>query len=333
MQAVANWKQIQGRIRKARTSSDPAGELAQLFEKFRDAMVAFELAKLLEKSGQNDEAARWYATAAEHFRRAEWKKKANEALARLGQTRPEPAVIDIAAEASPREEAAPPPEQQVLPLELAPEAEATTAEEEETPTETPRGKRRRRGRRGGRGRRRGQAKQEPTPPPAPPIEPAAPQWQPVAAPAPPPEPEPVSSAPAPQVRGRAGEPAMASRMAQLEMQLRRLIAGPQYGLDELEHAPVGPGVLLLSDSDQVTHYYVEACRTIRIALANVKGSDKGRRSEGSVRKRLAEHLGISETRVAKYLKEHCVVRWLQLDEGASHLAHFAIAILQPVLNQ
>jgi hypothetical protein len=26
-------------------------------------------------------------------------------------------------------------------------------------------------------------------------------------------------------------------------------------------------------------------------------------------------------------------RWLQLDEGASHLAHFAIAMLRPALNE
>jgi hypothetical protein len=37
--------------------------------------------------------------------------------------------------------------------------------------------------------------------------------------------------------------------------------------------------------------------------------------------------------VSSYLKEHCAVRWLQLDEGASHLAHFAIAVLRPVVNE
>jgi len=32
------------------------------------------------------------------------------------------------------------------------------------------------------------------------------------------------------------------------------------------------------------------------------------------------------------LKDHCAVRWLQLDEGASLLAHFGIAVLRPALN-
>ena len=35
----------------------------------------------------------------------------------------------------------------------------------------------------------------------------------------------------------------------------------------------------------------------------------------------------------KYLKDHCAVRWLQLDEGARELAHFAIAVLRPVVNE
>jgi hypothetical protein len=28
-----------------------------------------------------------------------------------------------------------------------------------------------------------------------------------------------------------------------------------------------------------------------------------------------------------------VVRWLQLDEGAPYLAHYAIAMLRPILNE
>jgi predicted transcriptional regulator len=51
-----------------------------------------------------------------------------------------------------------------------------------------------------------------------------------------------------------------------------------------------------------------------------------------VRSRLAEHLGISDAKVSQYLKQHCLVRWLQLDEEAPHLAHFAIAVLKPPLN-
>ena len=81
---MADWKQITARIRRARTSKDPAGQLSNLFQKTRDAMVAFELAKLLETSGQNSEAVKWYVTAAERFRRADWKSKAKEAIARLG---------------------------------------------------------------------------------------------------------------------------------------------------------------------------------------------------------------------------------------------------------
>jgi hypothetical protein len=48
---------------------------------------------------------------------------------------------------------------------------------------------------------------------------------------------------------------------------------------------------------------------------------------------LAEYLGIPETRVAKYLGDHCVVRWLQMDEDAAHFAHFLVAVLRPALNE
>jgi hypothetical protein len=37
--------------------------------------------------------------------------------------------------------------------------------------------------------------------------------------------------------------------------------------------------------------------------------------------------------VAKYMKDHCAVRWIQLDEGAADLAHFAMAVLRPVVNE
>ena len=81
---MADWKQITARIRRARTSKDPAGQLSNLFQKTRDAMVAFELAKYFETSGQNADAAKWYSAAAERFRRADWKTKAQEAVVRLG---------------------------------------------------------------------------------------------------------------------------------------------------------------------------------------------------------------------------------------------------------
>jgi hypothetical protein len=127
---------------------------------------------------------------------------------------------------------------------------------------------------------------------------------------------------------------MASRLAHLESQLRRLIASPLHRLDEADQAPAGPGVFVVTDSDQTTYYYIEDCQTLRIGIANLLRAERGggRRGGESLRTRFAEHLGISESRVTKYLKEHCAVRWLQLDEGAAPLAHFAIAVLQPVLN-
>src|ERR1700730_721152 len=92
---VSDWRQIQARIRKARTSADPPGQLAALYERTRDAMVAFELAQIHEKTGANSEAARWYTAAAERFRRTQWKQKAEEALTRLG------APIPVAPAAAP----------------------------------------------------------------------------------------------------------------------------------------------------------------------------------------------------------------------------------------
>src|SRR5580692_9716202 len=83
-QHMADWKQITARIRRARTGKDPVGQLSNLYEKTRDAMVAFELARYFETAGQNPEAAKWYLAAAERFRRADWKTKAQEAAARLG---------------------------------------------------------------------------------------------------------------------------------------------------------------------------------------------------------------------------------------------------------
>src|SRR5690349_25039017 len=81
---MADWKQITARIRRARGSKDPAGQLSNLFQKTRDAMVAFELARHFETSGQNVDAVTWYNTAAQRFRRADWKTKALEAVTRLG---------------------------------------------------------------------------------------------------------------------------------------------------------------------------------------------------------------------------------------------------------
>ncbi len=89
---MADWRQIQARIRKAKNSPDAQAKLSELFQRTRDAMVAWELAAIEEKAGRNDEAGKWYGIAAQRFRRTEWKKKAEEALVRLGIALPAAAV-------------------------------------------------------------------------------------------------------------------------------------------------------------------------------------------------------------------------------------------------
>jgi hypothetical protein len=134
-------------------------------------------------------------------------------------------------------------------------------------------------------------------------------------------------------RVRSGDPALSSRMAQLESQLRRLLACTIHSLDQADEAPAGPGVFLITDTDQTTYYYAEACQTLRVGIGNMLRSGRGSREGANVKEKLAEHLGINEARVGKYLKEHCGVRWLQLDEGAPLLAHFAVAVLRPISNE
>src|SRR5271154_1155113 len=85
-QLMADWKQITARIRRARTGKDPAAQLSNLFTKTRDAMVAFELARYFESTGNNDDAGKWYLTAAQRFRRSDWKTKAQGSATRLGAT-------------------------------------------------------------------------------------------------------------------------------------------------------------------------------------------------------------------------------------------------------
>ena len=116
------------------------------------------------------------------------------------------------------------------------------------------------------------------------------------------------------------------------MNFRRLLSSAPTRLDSADKAPAGPGVWVLTDSDLTTYYYVESCQTLRVASPNVLRGGSGRKGE-SLRPRLAEHLGIPESRVAKYLGDHCVVRWLQMDEDAAHFAHFLIAVLRPTLNE
>jgi hypothetical protein len=116
-------------------------------------------------------------------------------------------------------------------------------------------------------------------------------------------------------------------------------------MEEADEAPAGPGVFLLSDSDQITSYYVEACQTLRVGIGNLVrggrggGASKGTRggrggysADSGLKAKLAEHLEIGEAKVGQYLKDHCVVRWIQLDDDAPLLAHFAIAVLRTPLN-
>ena len=411
---MSDWRQIQARIRKAKTSTDPATKLSELYQRTRDAMVAWELGAVEEKGGRTDQAVKWYTTAAQRFRRAEWKKKAEEALLRLGAEAP--AVSDLASAGA----SAPPatfddsrvslalgeiPEDESPEtLSREPAAEAVPEAPDKFVSDAPNyaaqsytvaepgnaaaaarsegQRRRRRGRRGGRGRHRkpaaGQSPSLPaqafTPPP-----PEAPMRQPDFTPRPSavqpaayatpsqtdeqrlevrhdrrasdreefpsarPEYAPPQSPSERVTRGRAGDPALASRMAHLESMLRRLLSSPLHRLDEVDDAPAGPGVFLLTDSDQTTSYYIEACQTLRIGLGNLvrgsRGAGKGRRptgrgySEGGdLKEKLADHLGINQSKVSQYMKDHCVVRWIQLDEDAPHLAHFAIAVLRSALN-
>ena len=95
---MADWKQITARIRRARTSKDPAAQLTNLYEKTQDAMVAFELARHFETAGQAAESGKWYIAAAGRFRRADWKVKALESAVRLGCDVPEGSLEAARAE-------------------------------------------------------------------------------------------------------------------------------------------------------------------------------------------------------------------------------------------
>jgi hypothetical protein len=359
---MADWKQITARIRRARTGKDPVGQLSNLYEKTRDAMVAFELARYFETAGQNPEAAKWYLAAADRFRRADWKTKAQEAAVRLGG---EVAAVDP-AHSSGDIILTPPPvsdPESARSSEETPAAFETSAASAASETDAedasakPAGespdssdkKRRRRGRRGGRNRRKGEAPKSPAAAsraaePATPTkglpsrvfdEPVEPRLsRAVESRATPALPvEPISDPGGPSVRGRSGDPGLSSRLSLLEMQLRRLLTCPPVKLSEADHAPVGPGVFVLTDSDLTSYYYVEACQTLRIAVGNLLRGGASRRGADSLKPQLAEHLGIPESRVTKYLADHCVVRWLQLDEGASHFAHFVTAVIRPTLNE
>jgi hypothetical protein len=381
---MADWKQITARIRRARTSKDPAGQLSALYEKTHDAMVAFELAKYFETLANNADAAKWYSTAAERFRRADWKTKAQEAAVRLGAEPGAKTTTSSTEQASslilpvPLPEPGMPFEQtaavfqaivsesvsgpgaplsssgaeDAIETDSSGNEEASSSKAASTELDSDEKRRRRRGRRGGRNRRkvgsaadttgssrlpsapnarRGATSPAATSLPATPSEPEPPQTTRRGMPTLPVEPLPEFTTPGP--RGRYGDPGLSSRISLLEMQFRRLLTCEAVKLEEANHAPVGPGVFVLTDSDLTSYYYVESCQTLRIAVANLLRGNASRRGAESITKQLAEHLGIPEARVPKYLAEHCVVRWLQLDEGASHFAHFVIAVLRPILNE
>jgi len=356
-QRMADWKQIQARIRRAKASSDARGKLAELYEKTRDAMVAFELARHLEQAGEVADAGRWYASAAQGFRRPQWKAKAEEALGRLGTPPNTEPPMALAGEAAPPLEPAAVPAQENSAHDEEPTVAPPPAAVQAGAIQEGR-KRRRRGVRGGRRHRRGRgkrdaaiastAKAEALPAAARQGEGAPPSavefaWRQsplettsvVPQEAPSREEEEVPRRVA-GPRGRAGDPGLSSRIAFLESQLRRLLVAPPARPDQADRAPAGPGVFLLADSDQLTNYYVEACQTLRIGVGNLLKERRhapGRPAGGSLRARLAKHLGISEARASKYLADQCMIRWLQLDEETDYLANFAIAVLRPVLNR
>src|ERR1700691_5486407 len=383
MPAMADWRQIQARIRKAKNSPDAHAKLSELYQRTHDGMVAWELALIQEKAEIADEAVKWYTVAAEKFRRAEWKKKAEEALTRLGAALPAGSAISMDAgvnteeplntisDTSDEEQAAAPlapgeiRESDDEGLSSESPAKISAASESDDPAKKKR-------RRGGRGRRRKGAGTAPglpsqafaetsvpssvvptrqqaprAPAPRTPVQERAPAaYEPAVIPHEPPERLRAEHA-APMLpsertaHGRAGDPALASRMSHLESMLRRLVASPLHRLDT-EDAPAGPGVFLLSDSDQITSYYVEACQTLRVGVGNLVRGTRGsgaKTTRGSrpsfdsgLKSKLAEHLGITEAKVSQYLKDHCVVRWIQMDDDAPHLAHFAIGVLRTPLN-
>ena len=304
-------------------------------------MVAFELARYFEANGNNADAGRWYLTAAERFRRADWKNKAQESATRLGATEPAeiPAPIRRAEKSA---DTAP-----VAELEVEPAAQPMVATREmiEAPpaaTTGPGGQEHRRGRgrraeREQRGHRQrsghaGTARERHREPEvrreaAEEAETRHRQKETHRAGR-------EAAEAAPSLRGKYGDPGLSSRLTQLEMNFRRLLACPPTKLDEAGKAPAGPGVWVLTDSDLTTYYYVEACQTLRVAIPAILRGNAARRGESvAIKPALSEHLGIPEARVAKYLQDHCVVRWLQMDEDASHFAHFLIAVLRPALNE
>jgi hypothetical protein len=377
---VTDWRQIRARIRRAKTGPDAAVRLEQLFDKTRDAMVAFELAQLEEAAGRIERATEWYKRAWQRFRRSEWKQKAEEALTRHGVPIPTETAAGQQENETPAhgaaEEASTEPEVEAGP-EAKEEAEAETeppaiaATEAQPAQATPRpdegeaqagARHRRRRRRGGRGRGRGKGRAQAAERPE--AEAPAPQAPEAAPPHPPavrakeperrPQPErrpalerrPVreherepererehAREPLPPIHiYRRGEPALASEIKALEAKLRQLLAAHPYHLDDVNELPASPGVYLVSDLDLTTMYYLEACGNMRVALDQLSSGRRGR--QAPVRARLARFLGISDAQAGRYLKQHGLVRWIELEESdAVALGHFAAALLRPELME
>ena len=170
---MTDWRQIQARIRKAKNSPDAFTKLSELFQRTHDGMVAWELGAIEEKAARVSEAVKWYTVAAERFRRAEWKKKAEEALVRLGAPVPVPTGASQMDSSVPAEElsSSSASEQAVQETEATPlplaygeisDADPMSETSSQPPASSanvtvlvdPVRKKRRRGRRGGRGRRR-----------------------------------------------------------------------------------------------------------------------------------------------------------------------------------
>jgi len=93
---------------------------------------------------------------------------------------------------------------------------------------------------------------------------------------------------------------------------------------------VGPGVFVLTDSDldQLLLRGGLPDSAHRHRPIFLRGGLKPPRAWIPSSRQLAEHLGVPEARrLAKYLADHCVVRWLANGmKGPSHFAHFVIAV-------
>jgi hypothetical protein len=277
-------------------------------------------------------------------------------------------------EAEPEPETGPEPEEEAeAEVEAAAPAESEAQAEEAVPGTAegeaqPGARRRRRRRRGGRGRGRGKGRTQAAERPeaeaaAPPAPPAVPPPAPAVRAKEPERRPPVERRPAPERRPareresvrereparererepareplppihiyRRGEPALASEIKALEAKLRQLLAAHPYHLDEVSELPASPGVYLVSDLDLTTMYYLEACGNMRVALDQLSSGRRGR--QGPVRARLARFLGISDAQAGRYLKQHGLVRWIELEESdAVALGHFGAALLRPELME